>query len=63
MGFSATWIKWIRIYLESSSISILVNGNLTEQFQPTKGLRQSDPLTPFVFLIVVEGLARVMRVA
>ena len=63
MGFGNTRIKWIRSCLESSSISILVNGSPTEQFQPAKGLRQGDPLAPSLFLIVAEGLARVMRVA
>jgi len=55
--------KWIRGCLESSTISVLVNGSPTEQFSPTKGLRQGDPLAPLLFLIVVEGLAGVVRQA
>jgi len=62
MGFGTTWIKWIKSFLKSSSISIVVNGSPTEQFQPTKRLRQDDPLTPFLFSIVAKGLAEVMRV-
>lgn len=57
------WIKWIRSCLESSTIFILVNGSPTEQFHPSKGLRQGDPQAPFLFLILAEGLAGVMRVA
>ena len=56
-------MSWIRGCLESSTISILVNGSPTEQFAPTKGLRQGDPLAPFLFLIVAEGLAGVVRQA
>jgi len=42
--------KWIRRYLESSSISILVNGSSMDQFVPTKGLRQGTVSLYFYFL-------------
>ncbi|PNY11765.1 ribonuclease H [Trifolium pratense] len=44
-----------------SSMSILVNGSPTEDFNVERGLRQGDPLSPFLFLIVAEGLAGMMR--
>ncbi len=47
--------------LESASVSVLVNGSPTREFLPRKGLRQGDPLAPFLFLIVAEGLAGVTR--
>lgn len=62
LGFRNTWIKWNRSFLESSSISILVNRSPSKQFQPTKGQRQGDPLAPSLFLIVAKGLVGVMRV-
>jgi len=49
--------------LESASISVLVNGSPTEEFKPSRGLRQGDPLAPFLFLVVVEGLAGLVRQA
>jgi len=42
---------------------VLVNGSPTTEFKPKKGLRHGDPLTPFLFLIVAEGLAGVVRQA
>ena len=42
---------------------MLVNGSPTQEFWPSKGLRQGDLLAPFLFLIVVEGLAGLVRVA
>ncbi|GKV27959.1 hypothetical protein SLEP1_g37069 [Rubroshorea leprosula] len=39
-----------------SSISILVNGSPTDEFKMERGIRQGDPIAPFLFLIVAEGL-------
>jgi len=49
--------------MESATISILVNGSPTKEFKPKRGLKQGDPMTPFLFLIVAEGLSGLVREA
>ncbi|GKU86405.1 hypothetical protein SLEP1_g936 [Rubroshorea leprosula] len=63
LGFCATWRKWIQECLSSSLVSILINGSPTNQFPVYKGIRQGDPLSPFLFLIVAEGLNGLMSSA
>jgi len=63
MGFDSRWVMWIKGCLESATVSVLVNGSPTEEFKPTRGLRKGDPLAPFLFIVVVEGLAGLVRQA
>jgi len=62
-GFCDRWIGWIKESLESSSMSILVNGSPTKEFVPSRGLRQGDPMTLFLLFIAVEGLIWLVRQA
>lgn len=63
MGFGHKWCRWIKACLESASVSVLVNGSPTKEFKMEKGLRQGDPLAPFLFLVVAEGLNTLMTEA
>ncbi|XP_058741853.1 uncharacterized protein LOC131614257 [Vicia villosa] len=42
-------------------MSILVNGSATKEFKVHKGLRQGDPLSPFLFVLAMEGLTALVR--
>ena len=61
MGFSDKWRFWIRACLLSARSSVLINGNATPEFTLHRGLRQGDPLSPFLFIIVMEGLHVMME--
>lgn len=63
LKFGEKWVQWIKACLASASVSVLVNGSPSEEFRMEKGLRQGDPLAPFLFLIVAEGLSGLVRQA
>jgi hypothetical protein len=61
MCFPTLWQKWIKECVSTAKASVLVNGSPTEEFSLGRGLRQGDPLSPFLFLLAVEGLNVLMK--
>lgn len=62
-GFESRWTKWILALIKSTNFSILVNGSPSVPFSPSRGIRQGDPLSPFLFVILMEGLSRYIHKA
>jgi hypothetical protein len=60
MGFSHRWIKWIMLCVTTVRYFVKFNGALLKAFSPTRGLRQGDPLSSFLFLFVDDGLSALL---
>lgn len=63
MNFGGKCCKWITGCLKSAQISVLISGSPLGEFNMERGLRQGDPISPFLFLIAGEALNIVMQEA
>jgi hypothetical protein len=61
LGFHHQWVDIIMRLVTTVSFSVLFNGDCLESFRPSQGIRQGDPISPYLFLLVAEGLSCLLK--
>ena len=63
LGLEERMVKIIMSCIQSVSYSVLLNGPLVGNIKPSRGLRQGDPLSPYLFLLCARGLQCLLQKA
>ena len=61
MGFQERWIELILMCVTTVSYFVLINGEPKGKIKPSRGLRQGDPISPYLFLLCSEGLSAMLK--
>ena len=60
-GFSTQWIRWLTMYFSEVSYNINFNGDWIGPIVPSRGLRQGNSISPYLYLVCAEGLSLLLK--
>ena len=61
LGFHEKWIELMMMCVSMVLYSILINGEPKGKIVPSRGLRQGDPISPYLFLLCAKGLSAMLK--
>ncbi|KAL5552126.1 hypothetical protein UlMin_002302 [Ulmus minor] len=60
-GFHPRWIRWVILCCSTASMTLMLNGAAFRSFRPKRGLRQGDPISPYLFILCMEVISRLIN--
>lgn len=61
MGFDGRWVNFIMDYVSSVSYSFVINGGVCGSVTPSRGIRQENPLSPYLFILVADAFSNMLQ--
>ena len=61
LGFTERWVDIVMGLVTTIQFSVMFNGKRLEEFQPSRGIRQGDPISQYLFLLAAEGLSCLLK--